>query len=153
MSYTRNQYGFDGLPNPEIDPQFYDAVPLKRLLAWLIDVVIVTAFVLAVVFLTFGFGIFAFPFIWLVTNFAYRVLTIASRSATWGMQFAGIELRNARGNRFDIAEAATHTVLYYLLNMAMIGQVISAGMMLLTDKGQGFHDYVLGTTAINRPAD
>ncbi len=153
MQQPRPHVALDGLPDPQRDPQFYDGVPFKRFLAWLIDVGVVSIFTLLSVFFTFGVGVFVFPLLWLVINFAYRVLTIATGSATWGMRFAGIELRNIQGNRFDMSEAAIHTVLYYLLNMMVLGQILSAVMMLSTPKGQGLHDYLLGTTAINRPVD
>ena len=41
----------------------------------------------------------------MVIAFAYRVLTLGDRSATWGMRAMGIEFRRADGTRFDFGYA------------------------------------------------
>lgn len=149
----QNPPPFSGLPDPQLDPQFYDGVPFKRLLAWLIDTVIVIGLSIGVGLLSFGILYFVFFSLMFLIGFIYRALTIAFGSATWGMRFAGIELRNARGQRFSGSEALLHTFLFHLLNMIPIGLIISAVMMLMGERGQGLHDYVMGSTAINRPVD
>ena len=142
-----------GLPDPELDAQFYENVPAKRLLAWVIDFVIITVITFVVALFSVGIFFFFFIGVWAVVGFFYRVVTISIGSATWGMRLSGLELRTATGDRFSSMDALAHTILFYLLNMMPIGLLISMVMMLVTARRQGLHDFVMGSTAINRPAD
>ena len=141
------------LPDPQLDSQFYAGVPFKRLLAWLVDLTAVVAISFALIIASLGLlALFAVPVSFLV-NFTYRFLTINNRSATWGMRLIGIELRNKEGNHLSTSEAAFHTALFVVLFMSVLGIFASMLAMLVTDRGRGIHDLILGTTAINRPAD
>lgn len=140
------------LPDPDRQPQFYETVPAKRLLAWVIDTVIIVALSLLVLPFTAFTGIFFFPLLLLVIGFAYRVVTLANGSATWGMRFAAIELRSADGARFDLGTAFAHTLGYTVSIAVPILQVVSVVMMLTGARGQGLTDNLLGTAALNRRA-
>jgi uncharacterized RDD family membrane protein YckC len=146
-----------GLPDPERDRQFYDGVPALRLAAWCVDVVVVFAIALPVglIFglLTFGFGFALFPLILVGVSVGYRTATIASRSATWGMRFLGIEFRRHDGTRFDLLTAFLHTLGYTFAMAFFVVQLISCIAILTTRYGQSIPDLVLRTTAINRPED
>jgi uncharacterized RDD family membrane protein YckC len=147
----------DGLPDPERDRQFYEGVPARRLAAWFIDlaIILIIGVPLAVMFglLTLGFGFVLFPLLVAGVGFVYRSATIAAGSATWGMRFVGIELRRGDGSRFDLITAVLHTALYTLALGMMVVQLVSCIAMVGTRFGQGLPDLILGTTAINRPAD
>jgi uncharacterized RDD family membrane protein YckC len=145
------QHDLSGLPDPQIDRQFYDGVPFKRLLAWVIDVIIIMLITTALVLVSFGVGAFVFPLLMFVTNIAYRIYTLSRNSATLGMIVTGIEIRNSSGNKLNPAEATWHTGLYTVTALLFFALVISMVMMLVNARGQGLHDYFLGTTAINRP--
>ena len=138
------------LPDPDHQPDFYRSVTTKRFFAWVFDtVVIILLSLIAVVFTAF-IGAFFFAALYLLVGFVYRTVTIASGSATWGMRFVGIELRDARGARLDGSLALAHT-LGYTVSMAFpVLQVISILMMILGSRGQGLTDAVLGTVALNR---
>ena len=138
------------LPDPMRQPQFYSSVPGKRLIAWIVDLVLVVIVCIAVLPLTGFLGIFFWPTMLLVIGFAYRVATLAMGSATWGMRFAGIELRDASGARFDLSFALMHTIGYSISFAFPILQVISIVLMLTSARGQGLTDALLGTVAINR---
>ncbi|KAB7615574.1 RDD family protein [Amylibacter sp. SFDW26] len=139
------------LPDPIADAQFYAAVPFKRLLAWIIDTIIIIALAAATVMATFFIGAFFFPVILFFVNVAYRIFTLSRSSATFGMKLAGIEIRNKNGNKLSLEEAAWHTGIYTALTIIPILLAISIVMMFINERGQALHDYVLGTTAINRP--
>lgn len=140
------------LPDPDRQPEFYDGVPSKRLVAWVIDsILIVTTCVLIGIF-TLTVGFFMWPVLILVVSFAYRTVTIANDSATWGMRFAGIELRAANGMRFDLGLAVMHTGAYLLCTATGILQVISIVLMLTGARKQGLPDHLLGSVAVNRRA-
>lgn len=140
------------LPDPESQPHFYDSVAAKRLIAWVIDSVVTFALCLGAVLATAFVGLFIWPILFLVLGFAYRVVTIAGGSATWGMRFAGIELRDESGARLDLGQAVAHTAGYTISCAVPILQVISVVMMLTGARGQGLTDTVLGTVALNRRA-
>ncbi|MBK0326743.1 RDD family protein [Rhodobacteraceae bacterium F11138] len=140
------------LPDPDRQPQFYAMVPTKRLLAWIIDMVIILLFSLGTVLLTAFVGAFVWPLLVLIIGFAYRVVTLANGSATWGMRFVGIEIRTADGMRLDMPMALAHTAGYTVSIAMPILQVISIVMMLTGARGQGLTDAFLGTVALNRRA-
>lgn len=146
-----------GLPDPDRDQRFYAGVPSRRLAAWVVDVIVALGIgvPLALVFglMTLGFGLALFPLILLGVGFFYRVATLASGSATWGMRLMGIELRRQDGTRFDLTAAFLHTALYTVCIGVMILQVASIVGMLGTRYGQGLPDLVLRSAMINRPAD
>jgi uncharacterized RDD family membrane protein YckC len=140
------------LPDPNRQPQFYQSVPTKRLIAWLIDLVLIVVLCVLALPLTAFLGLFFWPIMLLVIGFAYRVVTLANGSATWGMRFAGVEFRDAQGQRFDLSLALLHTVGYSISFAFPILQVISIVMMLTGARGQGLTDAFLGTVALNRRA-
>jgi uncharacterized RDD family membrane protein YckC len=146
-----------GLPDPERDRQFYDGVPLRRFIAWCIDVgiVLLVGVPLATVFglVTLGVGFAMFPLIVAGIGFLYRTATLAGGSATWGMRFTGIEFRRGDGTRFDTLTALLHTTVYMVCLSVVVLQAISCATILGSRYRQSLGDMLLGTTAINRPAD
>jgi uncharacterized RDD family membrane protein YckC len=146
-----------GLPDPDRDRQFYQGVPSRRLAAWFVDLFVIVAICLIVIpvfgILTLGFGFFVIPFVFAAVGFVYRVATITGGSATWGMRLMGIELRRGDGSRFDLLTAFLHTAIYTICIGVLVLQVVSMGLILITRYQQGLHDLILGTTAINSPAD
>lgn len=141
-----------GLPDPDAAPGFYDGVPIKRLLAWIVDGMIVLALTLVAVLLTAFVALFVLPLVWLAIGFVYRTATLAAHSATPGMRLVGIELRDRWGRPFDFAHAILHTLGYTLSISSLLLQAVSIALMLTGARGQGLTDLVLGTAAINRPA-
>ncbi len=137
------------LPDPTTQADFYADVPLKRALAWVIDSGLTFALTLLIGLLTVGVGLILFVPLWAVVTFFYRWGTIAARSATPGMRFVGIEFRTDQGQAFDGLTALLHTV-GTIFAFSSLLQIVSAGMMLTTARGQGLVDVVLGTVALNR---
>ncbi len=141
---------YSALPDPVSMPQLYDSVPIKRGIAWVIDIIIVTIVSLILIPLTAFIGAFFFPVLFLVAGFFYRLMTIASKSSTWGMRIMSIELRRMDGDTLDASEAFLHTLGYYVSFAIAPLQLISVIMMVLTHQKQGLTDSILGTTAVNR---
>lgn len=138
------------LPHPAEAPQLYQGVPLRRGVAWVLDMVLIAVLSALVLPFTAFTGVFFFPFLMLVIGFFYRWFTIAGGSSTWGMRLTGIELREADGARLAGSTAFWHTV-GYSISVAMAPlQLISIVMMLVTERGQGLSDTILGTVALNR---
>jgi uncharacterized RDD family membrane protein YckC len=141
---------YPNLPDPMVQPEFYDSVTIKRGLAWVIDAALILALVVPIVVLTLFIALWFLPLLFFVVGFIYRVTTITSRSATWGMRLMSIEFRDSRGEHFDFSQAFMHTLGYTVSMSVFPLQLISIAMMFLTERGQGLTDMVLGTVAINR---
>ena len=140
------------LPDPDTQPQFYDGVAIKRLLAWVVDTVLIALVAVAILPFTAFTGLFFFPLLILVVGFVYRTLTLAGGSATWGMRLFAIEFRTMHGERFDLGTAFAHTLGYSISLTVFPAQAVSMILMLTTPRGQGLTDHVLGTVAMNRRA-
>ena len=140
------------LADPDTQPQFYASVAPKRFLAWVIDTIIVVVLCVIIVPFTGFLGLFVFSFLLLVVGFLYRLMTIASGSATWGMRMMAIELRAADGGRFDTSLAFWHTLGYSISWAFPILQVISIVLMVISPRGQGLTDHILGSTMLNKRA-
>jgi uncharacterized RDD family membrane protein YckC len=140
------------LPDPITQSGFYENVSGKRLLAWVFDAAFILVLCLLVLPFTGFLGIFFLPFLWLVVGFAYRTITIANGSATWGMRIASIELRNSEGARLDLSEAALHTLGYTISFGFFFVQAVSIVLMCASMRGQSLTDHVLGTVMLNKQA-
>ena len=145
-----------GLPHPVGDARFYAGVPLRRLIAFVIDTVaiVLLGVVATLVFgvLTLGAGFFLSLPVMAVTAFVYRAGTLARLSATPGMWLTGIELRRRDGTSFALVEALIHTAVFTACLVTGILQLISVAMMVLGPMGRGLPDLAIGAAAINRPA-
>ena len=139
-----------GLPDPVRAAEFYDDVPAKRLIAWVLDTALIAALTALAIPFTLGIALFFLPGLWLVLNFLYRWVTLARGSATWGMRVTAIEFRTAEGHRLDGTTAFLHTLGYSVSLGVFPLQLISIGLMLTTPRAQGLTDHILGTAAINR---
>ncbi len=142
----------DGLPDPRTQPEFYRDVTVKRFLAFLVDTLAIILITVIIIPLTAFTALFFLGFLGWIVAFVYRVVTMANSSATPGMRLMGIEFRNQRGERLDPATGFAHVTLFMITFSMVIPQIASIIMMLTSERGQGLHDMLLGTAAINRPA-
>lgn len=143
---------YTALPDPQYQAEFYDGVPIKRGLAWIVDTLLIAALTALVVPFTLFTAFFYLPLLYMTISFVYRTVTLTRRSATLGMRLMAIELRDRTGARFDLGTAFLHTLGYTLTIGTLLPQVLSIGLMLTTARGQSLTDMVLGTVAINKPA-
>lgn len=148
MTTTSDLY--PGLPDPERRPDVYAGVPLKRGFAWIVDAILIGLLSFAIALLTLGLGFLIFGAIAFVVGFLYRWFTIAASSSTLGMRLTAIEFRDRLGEPLDSGQALLHTTGYTLSVMIFPLQLVSIVLMLISQRGQGLTDHVLGTTAINR---
>lgn len=146
------------VPSPYEDEQFYAGVPVRRFVAFLIDVVITALLMTVIVVVGFVVGFFTFGLGWLVAfllfisaDFLYRWLAISADSATWGMAICGIELRDRRGERLDAGQALVHTGAYYVTMALGIPILLNLLVMFVSPHRRLIHDFALGTVMINRP--
>ena len=140
------------LADPLTQPQFYRDVAAKRFAAWVIDTIIIALISLLIVPFTAFIALFFFLALMAVAGFVYRVITLATGSATWGMRLMAIEIRDGSGARLDPGQALLHTVGYTLSWAVTPLQLISMVLMATSNRGQGLTDLVMGTAALNRKA-
>lgn len=140
------------LPDPEYQPEFYQGVPAKRGIAWVIDTIITVIITAMIVPFTAFTALFFLPGLFIMVNTAYRWVSLARSSATPGMRIAAIEFRGNDGRAFDTSTAFLHTLGYVVSMAFVLPQILSVVMMLLSPKGQGLTDTVLGCVAINKAA-
>lgn len=139
---------------PDTIPQaaFYETVPTNRLFVWILDAAIILGICLVVLRFTGFLGIFFWPLMWLVVGFAYRTITIANRSATWGMRLVSIELRNRTGARLDLTKAIFHTLGYIISIGIFLLQAVSIVLICASMRGQSLIDHALGAVMLNKQA-
>ena len=140
-------------PDPANAPHHYRRLPTRRFFGWLIDLMFISLMSFAILPLTFFIGAFFFPFIFVVTGFMYRFLTLSGRSSTWGMRLMGIHFVEHDLHPMSAGTAFMHSVIYYLCWALAPLQILSAAMIVVTAHNQGFADKFMGTTALNHRAE
>ena len=145
-------YGYDGLPDPERQAAFYEGVPAKRFVAWVIDVILITILTAILVPFTAFTALFYLPVLYALVGFLYRWVGLARLSATPGMRVAAVEIRRADGEPLDGGTALLHTAGYTASVAVFPVQLISIALMLISSRAQGLTDHVLGTAALRRSA-
>ncbi|NSX55295.1 RDD family protein [Parasulfitobacter algicola] len=143
---------YSGLPDPGYQSEFYDDIPTKRFIAWIIDVVIVVLISIGISILTLGLGFFLFFGIMFIVGFLYRFITLNGKSATLGMRLVAIEMVRSEGTPFDTSTALLHTVGYYISMWFFLLQIVSIVLIIVTARKQSATDHVLGTAALNQKA-
>jgi uncharacterized RDD family membrane protein YckC len=138
------------LPHPDTHPEFYDSVAPKRLIAWIIDLALIVVIGAILTPLTAFTALFFFPLFVAIVGFVYRVVTLASGSATLGMRMMAIELRQNDGSKLEFISAFLHTLGLYISFAIPIIQIVSCVLMGTQKSGKGVTDLVLGTAMINK---
>ncbi|MEM6941437.1 MAG: RDD family protein [Pseudomonadota bacterium] len=136
-------------PDPEFHPEFYESVPTKRFLAWIIDTILILLLCFIALPFTVFTALFFFPLLYVAVGVVYRWATLASGSATFGMRVMSIEIRDAEDRRLSGGVALMHTLGYTLSIGTFFVQVISMILMISSLRGQGITDMALGTVALN----
>lgn len=137
-------------PDPMTRPELFDGVMFRRVIAYLIDVTILSGAVLFLWFLVVvTLGLLG-PIAALVTPvipIAYHSLLIGGpNSATIGMRMMGIEVRRLDGGRPDLGLALMQTLLFYA-TLALTGLLLIVA--LFNDRRRCLHDWLSGTLTVN----
>lgn len=151
MNDVMSEYSWH-IPDPLTQPEFYQDVPSKRAIAWVIDSVLVLLLCVLILPFTAFVALFFFPVLWWTVSFVYRVATISRGSATLGMRIMAIEFRTRDGDGFDLATALKHTAGYSFSLLFVPVHLVSILTILSTDRRQSLVDLALGTVAVNRRA-
>lgn len=144
------------LPDPATAPELFEGILTRRVLAYLIDVVIMAGLVAVVSvvggvigLLTFGLGWIALIVVIPLVIAAYYAATLGShRRATIGMQLMDIVLTPARGQPLDGWAAVLHALLFWVT--IWISWPVSLVFALFTPRRQMLHDLLLGVLMVRR---
>lgn len=145
-------------PDPISYFELYRGVAWKRVVAYMIDVVMI-AIIMLFALLVFGFiGILTFGMlgpllivIFALIPFCYHMLLLSGpRHATIGMRVLGLEMRSVTAGYPDQVQAAVQTMLFYL-SVSITGFLILL-WALFDSRRRCLHDIVAGTYVVNRSA-
>lgn len=146
-----------GAPDPLAHPAVYRGVVMRRVLAYMVDVVIIaflmaaaTLLVVVAGFVTFGVLAPLLWALWALIPLCYHISLLGGpRNATLGMRLFGLELISLTAPRPDYLQATVHTVLFYLsLSTAWLILIVA----LFNPMRRTLHDFVAGTVVVNREA-
>ncbi|MCX5514993.1 RDD family protein [Kaistia algarum] len=142
--------------DPAREPELFAGVLSKRVLAFIVDVILLGIFELLAVLVVFALGIFTFGVAWLlfalpffaIVAVLYVALTMGGpKAATPGMRLAGVTIRSTNGERIGFFVAAAHVILYWVLLSFLTPLVLIVG--LLSNRKRLLHDMLLGTVVLN----
>ena len=154
MSIDIKPHAYD----PVTQPELFDGVLARRVVAFLIDVILITIpLVLAAMFI-FAFGIVTFGLGWalywlmppttVIWAIVYFGVTLGSpTSATIGMRVVDLEMRTWYGAPAYFVLGAVHAIAFWIS-----ASVLSPFILLVcffNERRRLLHDIVLGTVVIN----
>lgn len=136
------------------DHRLYSGVRTRRMVAFVIDYLLIGLMIIPVGIvvallgiLTFGLGWLLFGILVPLTALFYVAATLGgSRQATWGMQMMDIRLTRMDGGAVDPLLAVVHTVLFWAGNAILTPLILLATLFL--DHKRTVHDLLLGTVVV-----
>ncbi|MEC9367401.1 MAG: RDD family protein [Pseudomonadota bacterium] len=160
MTQTTRQIGYDASDkphawDPSAQPQFFEGVLGRRMVAFLIDVAIIfTLSVIAFIVLLVA-GILTFGLTWLLLGVTFPAVALGynawtlsrAESATIGMRMVGLEMRTWYGGRMYALLAAFHALLFYFSVTFLTPFVLL--IALFNERKRCLHDFFAGTVIIN----
>jgi uncharacterized RDD family membrane protein YckC len=156
MSIGVRPHAYDAAANPEL----FEGVLPRRLVAFAIDVVIILVPVALAAVLIFFFGLLTLFLGWalfsllypgtIVWALIYIGMTLGSpASATIGMRIMDLEMRTWYGAPAYFVLGAVHAVAFWITLSVLTPLVLVVG--LLNERRRLLHDILIGTVVINNP--
>jgi uncharacterized RDD family membrane protein YckC len=160
---SRTGAAFDFKPHaydPAVSPELFDGVLARRIVAFIIDVIIIaipliaaSAFILVFGLFTFGLG---WALFWLLSPasviwaLAYYGMTLGGpASATIGMRAMEIEMRTWYGAPAYFLLGAVHAVVFWVSVSVLTPFILLIGFF--NPRRRLLHDMLVGTVLINSP--
>lgn len=169
MSYTSPEdRGFEGLApdrphayDPATQPEYFEGVLARRLLAFAIDAVIIIAPIVLLAIFIFVFGIVTLSLGWMlfpvlgpafvIWAIWYNAMTLGSpASATLGMRAMDIEMRTWYGAPAYALLGAVHAVAYWV-SLSVCTPLILL-VALFNGRRRQLHDFLVGAVIVNTEA-
>jgi len=157
VSVDVKPHAYDPVANPEL----FEGVLARRLVAFFIDLVVIALPVIAAAIFIFLFGIITLGLGWalfwllspasVVWALAYYGLTMGSAaSATLGMRAVDLEIRTWYGAPAYFLLGAVHAVVYWVSVSMLTPFVLLVG--LFNGRRRLLHDMAVGTVVVNNAA-
>ncbi|MCC6948338.1 MAG: RDD family protein [Bradyrhizobiaceae bacterium] len=148
------QHAFD----PDRNPELFDGVLARRIVAFLVDAFIIVAPIILLALFIFVFGLVTLGLGWLlfwllspifvIWAIVYTGATLGSpQSATIGMRMMDLELRIWNGERMYFLLGAVHVIFFWVLTTTLTPFILLLG--LLNRRRRLLHDFLTGTVLIN----
>lgn len=147
--------------DPVAHPEYFRGVLARRLVAFMVDAVMITAPIVALAIFIFLFGIVTLSLGWMlfpllspafiIWAICYNALTLGSpASATLGMRLMDLEMRTWYGGPAYSVLGAIHAVCFWLSVSVFTPFVLLVG--LFNARRRLAHDFLLGTVVVNTEA-
>lgn len=157
VSYDVKPHAYD----PDRNPELFDGVPARRLVAFLIDLVVISVplvlvaifiFAVGIVTLGLGFGLYALmPGISVLWALFYYGSTLGSpSSATIGMRAMDIEMRTWYGAPAYFVLGAVHAIVFWVTVSALTPFILL--ICFFNVRKRLLHDFLVGVVIVNNPA-
>lgn len=154
MSIELKPHAYD----PATHPELFEGVVTRRVVAFLIDfvilsipVVFVSMFIFVVGIVTLGLGFFFYALLWpamVIWAICYYGMTLGGpASATIGMRVMDIEMRTWYGAPCYFLLGAVHAVVFWITVSALTPFVLL--VFLFNERRRCLHDMLVGTVVIN----
>ncbi len=136
------------------DSRLFDGVRTRRILAFLLDYVIVALLLIPFAILVAVFGLLTLGLGWMLYSILIPAVALAyiwntlggPKQATKGMQMMGIRLERLDGGKVDGMLAVVHTVLFWAGNVVLSPLILLSTLFL--DGKRTVHDLLLGTVVV-----
>jgi uncharacterized RDD family membrane protein YckC len=153
MTDTRASSRF--LYDPVAEPDLYDGILAKRVVAFFIDAFLIVVlmipaslFVFVLGFVTRFLAWHLYPALFAIIALSYLGLTLGGpMSSTPGMRMVGVEMRTWSGQRMFPLLAVMHGIGFWFSMGLLTPLILVVG--LFTYRKQLLHDLLLGVVALN----
>ena len=147
--------------DPATQPELFEGVLARRVMAFVIDLVLITVPLIFLAICIFVFGLVTLGLGWflfflmgpvaVIWALLYYGLTFGSAaSATIGMRVMDLEMRTWYGAPCYFLLGAVHAIAYWLTVSFLTPFILLVG--LVTDRKRLLHDMLVGTIVINNEA-
>ncbi|HWJ75983.1 MAG TPA: RDD family protein [Kaistia sp.] len=150
-------YAIGDVFDPVREPELFSGVLGKRILAFIVDVLLLGIFELLAILVVFALGLLTFGVAWFlfalpffaIVAVLYVALTLGGPNAgTPGMRLAGLAIRATDGSRIGFFIAAAHVILYWVSISLLTPFILLIG--LFSNRKRLLHDMLLSTVIMNR---
>ncbi|MEA2905281.1 MAG: hypothetical protein QOC56_285 [Alphaproteobacteria bacterium] len=156
LSIELKPHAYDPVANPEL----FEGVLARRLIAFFIDVVIIALPVLFACIFIFMFGLvtlgLGWALFWLISPgtviwaiFYYGLTFGSPASATIGMRVMDLEMRTWYGAPAYFVLGAVHAIVFWITVSVLTPLVLLVGFF--NERRRLLHDILVGTVVINNP--
>jgi uncharacterized RDD family membrane protein YckC len=146
--------------DPVTHPELFEGVLSRRLIAFIIDVLIIGIPALFAAIFIFIFGIVTLGLGWalyyllspatVIWAVCYYGMTFGSpASATIGMRVMDLEMRTWYGAPAYFVLGAVHAIVFWVTISFLTPLILVAGF--LNERRRLLHDFIVGTVVINNP--